>query len=99
MRFALSITAALFQELLVEQRSRSRSQSRCQCLRHCLVMLLAWVLALGSVSGCVLALHYFSEHMHMVSTPLIWDPLSWGWRDRARILGREAGTAPLQLCS
>ncbi|XP_014743013.1 PREDICTED: transmembrane channel-like protein 6 isoform X2 [Sturnus vulgaris] len=53
-------------ELLVEQRSRSRSQSRCQCLRHCLVMLLAWVLALGSVSGCVLALHYFSEHMHMV---------------------------------
>ncbi|KAM4761881.1 transmembrane channel-like protein 6 isoform 4-T6 [Cyanocitta cristata] len=54
------------QELLVEHRSRSRSRSRCQCLGHCIVMLLAWVLALGSVSGCVLAVHYFSEHMHMV---------------------------------
>lgn len=30
-------------------------------------MLLAWVLALGSVLGCVLAVHYFSEHMHVVS--------------------------------
>lgn len=30
-------------------------------------MLLAWALALGSVLGCVLAVHYFSEHMHMVS--------------------------------
>ncbi|NWY17980.1 TMC6 protein, partial [Aphelocoma coerulescens] len=54
-------------ELLVEHRSRSHSRSRCQCLGHCIVMLLAWVLALGSVSGCVLALHYFSEHMHMGS--------------------------------
>ncbi|NXM47882.1 TMC6 protein, partial [Gymnorhina tibicen] len=54
-------------ELLAEQRSRSRSQSRCQCLGHFIVMLLAWVLALGSVSGCVLAVHYFSEHMHMGS--------------------------------
>ncbi|XP_062362080.1 transmembrane channel-like protein 6 [Cinclus cinclus] len=53
-------------ELLVEQRSRSRSQSRCQCLGHCLVMLLAWVLALGLVSGCMLAVHYFSKHMHTV---------------------------------
>ncbi|XP_058708384.1 transmembrane channel-like protein 6 isoform X2 [Poecile atricapillus] len=53
-------------ELLVEQRSRSHTQSRCQCLGHCIVVLLAWVLALASVSGCVLAVHYFSEHMHMV---------------------------------
>ncbi|NWZ86123.1 TMC6 protein, partial [Poecile atricapillus] len=52
-------------ELLVEQRSRSHTQSRCQCLGHCIVVLLAWVLALASVSGCVLAVHYFSEHMHM----------------------------------
>ncbi|NXA94768.1 TMC6 protein, partial [Melanocharis versteri] len=52
-------------ELLVEQRSRSRSQSHCQCLRNCIVMLLAWVLALGLALGCVLAVHYFSEHMHM----------------------------------
>ncbi|NXS32241.1 TMC6 protein, partial [Pomatostomus ruficeps] len=51
-------------ELLVEQRSRSRSRSCCQCLGHCIVMLLAWVLALGSVVGCVLAVHYFSEYMH-----------------------------------
>ncbi|NWS08538.1 TMC6 protein, partial [Motacilla alba] len=47
-------------ELLAERRSRSHSQS----LGHCLVMLLAWGLALGSVLGCVLAVHYFSEHMH-----------------------------------
>ncbi|XP_068065941.1 transmembrane channel-like protein 6 [Anomalospiza imberbis] len=53
-------------EVLGEQRSRSHSQSRCQCLGHCVVMLLAWALALGSVLGCVLAVHYFSEHMHMV---------------------------------
>ncbi|XP_053816367.1 transmembrane channel-like protein 6 isoform X2 [Vidua chalybeata] len=53
-------------ELLGEQRSRSHSQSRCQCLRHCVVVLLAWALALGSVLGCVLAVHYFSEHMHVV---------------------------------
>ncbi|NWX62759.1 TMC6 protein, partial [Promerops cafer] len=51
-------------ELLGERRSRSRSRSRCQCLRHCLVMLLAWLLALGSASGCVLAVRYFSERMH-----------------------------------
>ncbi|NWW64975.1 TMC6 protein, partial [Ifrita kowaldi] len=53
-----------FKELLVEQRSRSRSRSRCQRLGHCIVMLLAWVLALGSVLGCVLAVHCLSEHMH-----------------------------------
>ncbi|XP_066188311.1 transmembrane channel-like protein 6 isoform X2 [Sylvia atricapilla] len=53
-------------ELLVERRSRSRTQSRCQCLGHCMVTLLAWVLALGFVSGCVLAVHYLSERMHMV---------------------------------
>ncbi|XP_053850738.1 transmembrane channel-like protein 6 isoform X2 [Vidua macroura] len=53
-------------ELLGEQRSRSHSQSRCQCLWHCVIMLLAWALALGSVLGCVLAVHYFSEHMHVV---------------------------------
>ncbi|NXQ50227.1 TMC6 protein, partial [Catharus fuscescens] len=51
-------------ELLGEQSSRSRSQSRCQVLGHCLVMLLAWVLALGLASGCVLGVHYLSERMH-----------------------------------
>ncbi|XP_041321898.1 transmembrane channel-like protein 6 [Pyrgilauda ruficollis] len=57
-------------ELLGEQRSRSHAQGRCQCLRHCLVVLLAWLLALASVSGCVLAVHYFSEHMHVVQQEL-----------------------------
>ncbi|NWZ16373.1 TMC6 protein, partial [Agelaius phoeniceus] len=51
-------------ELLAERRSRSRSQSRCQRLGHGLVVLLAWLLALGWVSGCVLAVHYLLEHMH-----------------------------------
>ncbi|XP_050837305.1 transmembrane channel-like protein 6 isoform X1 [Serinus canaria] len=51
-------------ELLAER--RSRSQSHCQCLGHCLVVLLAWLLALGWVLGCVLAVHYFLEHMHTV---------------------------------
>lgn len=53
-------------ELLVGQRCRSRSQSCCQRLQRCLVMLLAWLLVLGSVLGCVLAVHYFSEYMHLV---------------------------------
>ncbi|NWT27559.1 TMC6 protein, partial [Cardinalis cardinalis] len=54
-------------ELLAERRSRCRSQSRCQCLGHGLVVLLAWLLALGWVSGCVLAVHYLLEHMHVGS--------------------------------
>ncbi|XP_074967258.1 transmembrane channel-like protein 6 isoform X3 [Phalacrocorax aristotelis] len=53
-------------ELLAEQRSRSHSLSLCQCLRHTAVLFLAWVLSLGTVLGCVLAVHYFSEHMHAV---------------------------------
>ncbi|NXN48484.1 TMC6 protein, partial [Rynchops niger] len=51
-------------ELLVEQRSRSRSLSLCQRLRHTAVLLLAWALSLSTVLGCVLAVRYFSEHMH-----------------------------------
>ncbi|XP_075296685.1 transmembrane channel-like protein 6 [Opisthocomus hoazin] len=53
-------------ELLAERRSRSHCQSLCQRLRHSAVLLLAWALALGTVLGCVLAVHYFSEHMHVV---------------------------------
>ncbi|NXM68221.1 TMC6 protein, partial [Serilophus lunatus] len=55
-------------ELLVEQRSRSRSRSLCQRLSHWVVVLLAWALALGSVLGCTLAVHHFSEHMHVGSS-------------------------------
>ncbi|XP_064006881.1 transmembrane channel-like protein 6 isoform X2 [Pogoniulus pusillus] len=53
-------------ELLAEQRSRSRSLSLCQCLGHCTVLFLAWTLSLGTVLGCAIAVHYFSEHMHVV---------------------------------
>ncbi|NXH15449.1 TMC6 protein, partial [Bucco capensis] len=53
-------------ELLAEQRSCSRSLSLCQRLGHCTVLLLAWALSLSTVLGCVLAVHYFSEHMHTV---------------------------------
>ncbi|XP_014805944.1 PREDICTED: transmembrane channel-like protein 6 [Calidris pugnax] len=53
-------------ELLAEQRSRSRSLSLRQRLGRTVVLLLAWVLSLSSVLGCVVALHYFSEHMHAV---------------------------------
>ncbi|XP_032562500.1 transmembrane channel-like protein 6 [Chiroxiphia lanceolata] len=53
-------------ELLAEQRSRSHSRSLCQRLRHCIVVLLAWTLALGSVLGCTLAVHHLSKHMHVV---------------------------------
>ncbi|NXQ58638.1 TMC6 protein, partial [Anthoscopus minutus] len=69
-------------ELLVEQRSRSHSQSHCQCLRRCVVVLLAWVLALGSASGCVLALHYCLQHMHM-------EQQAWGsgrWQQESILL-------------
>ncbi|KFP74816.1 Transmembrane channel-like 6, partial [Acanthisitta chloris] len=54
-------------ELLAELRSRPHSRSLCQCLAHYTVVLLAWVLTLSSVLGCVLAVHYLSEHMHMGS--------------------------------
>ncbi|XP_074463352.1 transmembrane channel-like protein 6 isoform X1 [Larus michahellis] len=53
-------------ELLAEQRSRSRSLSLCQRLRHTAVLFLAWALSLSTVLGCVLAVRYFSEHMHTV---------------------------------
>ncbi|NWX15432.1 TMC6 protein, partial [Aegotheles bennettii] len=51
-------------ELLAEQRSRACSRSLRQCLGHGAVLLLAWVLSLGTVLGCTLALSYLSEHLH-----------------------------------
>ncbi|XP_010719641.1 transmembrane channel-like protein 6 isoform X1 [Meleagris gallopavo] len=53
-------------ELLAEQRLRSCPLSLPQRLRHITVLLLAWLLALGTVLGCVVAVYYFSELMHMV---------------------------------
>ncbi|NXK47401.1 TMC6 protein, partial [Chauna torquata] len=56
-------------ELLAERRSRSCPLSLCQRLGHIAVLLLAWVLSLSTVLGCVVAVHYFSEHMHMHRAP------------------------------
>ncbi|NXJ83961.1 TMC6 protein, partial [Trogon melanurus] len=55
-------------ELLAEQRSRSRRRSLGQCLGHSTVLLLAWVLSLGTTLCCVLAVYHFSEHMHAGSS-------------------------------
>uniref|UniRef100_A0A8C3J170 Transmembrane channel-like protein n=1 Tax=Calidris pygmaea TaxID=425635 RepID=A0A8C3J170_9CHAR len=62
-------------ELLAEQRSRSCSLSLCQRLGRTVVLLLAWVLSLSSVLGCVVALRYFSEHMHVQEAILLVLPL------------------------
>ncbi|XP_051490968.1 transmembrane channel-like protein 6 isoform X2 [Apus apus] len=61
-------------ELLAEQRSRSRRRSLCQRLGHGTVLLLAWALSLSTVLGCMLAVHYFSEHMHLVQQ----NQQAWG---------------------
>uniref|UniRef100_A0A8B9R4H9 Transmembrane channel-like protein n=1 Tax=Anas platyrhynchos TaxID=8839 RepID=A0A8B9R4H9_ANAPL len=53
-------------ELLAERRSRSCPLSLCQRLGRVAVLLLAWVLSLGTVLGCVVAVHYLLEHMHVV---------------------------------
>ncbi|XP_069655622.1 transmembrane channel-like protein 6 isoform X1 [Haliaeetus albicilla] len=65
-------------ELLADQQSRSRSLSLCQRLGHSAVLLLAWALSLSTVLGCVLAVHYFSEHMHAVQQ----DHRAWGSSER-----------------
>uniref|UniRef100_A0A8C6JJM6 Transmembrane channel-like protein n=1 Tax=Melopsittacus undulatus TaxID=13146 RepID=A0A8C6JJM6_MELUD len=52
-------------ELLAEQRSRSCSRSLCQRLGRTVVLLLAWLLSLSTVLGCAVAVHHFSQHMHM----------------------------------
>ncbi|KAM6049779.1 transmembrane channel-like protein 6 [Theristicus caerulescens] len=72
-------------ELLAEQRSRSRSLSFCQRLGHTTVLLLAWVLSLSTVLGCVLAVHYFSEHMHTVQQDYQ-APGSSKWQQEAILL-------------
>lgn len=53
-------------------------------------------LRVGLRAGCALLL---GAHAHGECHPSPWDPLPWGQRDRAGILGGEVGTAPLQLCS
>ncbi|NXG60372.1 TMC6 protein, partial [Hemiprocne comata] len=54
-------------ELLADQSSQSCRRSLCQRLGHCAMLLLAWALSLSTVLGCVLAVRYFSEHMHVGS--------------------------------
>ncbi|XP_065591362.1 transmembrane channel-like protein 6 isoform X2 [Cyrtonyx montezumae] len=53
-------------ELLAEQRLRSSPLSLPQRWRRVAVLLLTWLLSLGTVLGCAVAVYYFSEHMHMV---------------------------------
>lgn len=57
------------QELLGELRDQYRPRSLCQQLHRLAVLALTWALSLGSVLACVLAVYYFSEHMHRVSMP------------------------------
>lgn len=64
---ASSAGTAVFQELLAERRSRSCPLSLWQRLGRVTVLLLAWILSLGTVLGCVVAVHYLLEHMHAVS--------------------------------
>ncbi|XP_009470049.1 PREDICTED: transmembrane channel-like protein 6 [Nipponia nippon] len=73
-------------ELLAEQRSRSRSLSLCQRLGHTAVLLLAWALSLSTVLGCVLAVHYFSEHMHMMA---VLGLLCYQWLSRRVVCSTE----------
>ncbi|XP_057265594.1 transmembrane channel-like protein 6 isoform X1 [Pezoporus wallicus] len=56
----------LLKELLAEQRSRSCSRSLWQRLGRGAVLLLAWLLSLSTVLGCAVAVHRFSQHMHVV---------------------------------
>lgn len=101
-----STGTAFFQELLADQQSRSRSLRLCQRLGHSAVLLLAWALSLSTVLGCVLAVHYFSEHMHVVSAapccgilcPGVAGPGLGYWGGRQE-QPWEAGAAPLQLPS
>ncbi|XP_064378982.1 transmembrane channel-like protein 6 isoform X2 [Dromaius novaehollandiae] len=53
-------------ELLAERRSRCRPRSPRRQLERVAVHLLAWGLSLGTVLGCVVAVHYFSGHLHAV---------------------------------
>ncbi|NXJ14944.1 TMC6 protein, partial [Odontophorus gujanensis] len=52
-------------ELLAEQRLRSIPLSLPQQWRRVAVLLLTWLLSLGTVLGCAVAVYYFSEHMHV----------------------------------
>ncbi|XP_009703198.1 PREDICTED: transmembrane channel-like protein 6, partial [Cariama cristata] len=73
-------------ELLAEQQSRSRSLSLCQRLGHSAVLLLAWALSLSTVLGCVLAVHYFSEHMHAM---VVLGLLCYHWLSRRVVCSTE----------
>lgn len=99
-----SAGTAVFQELLAERRSRSCPLSLCQRLGRVAVLLLAWVLSLGTVLGCVVAVHYLLEHMHVVSAAPTPRCSSAGLgralqADRRAAQPEEAGAALLHLHS
>ncbi|EOB07161.1 Transmembrane channel-like protein 6, partial [Anas platyrhynchos] len=71
-------------ELLAERRSRSCPLSLCQRLGRVAVLLLAWVLSLGTVLGCVVAVHYLLEHMHAVRDVPPRLPLAQGACSKAK---------------
>ncbi|XP_062447394.1 transmembrane channel-like protein 6 [Rhea pennata] len=72
-------------ELLAEQQSRSRPRSCCWQLEHVAVRLLAWGLCLGTVLGWVVAVRFFSEHMHAVQQDALARAVS-EWQQEAILL-------------
>ncbi|XP_054832982.1 transmembrane channel-like protein 6 isoform X2 [Eublepharis macularius] len=53
-------------ECLAEQQSKSHPLNLCKRLQKLIVLLLAWMISLGTVMGCVIAIYYFSEYIHQV---------------------------------
>ncbi|XP_068932829.1 transmembrane channel-like protein 6 isoform X1 [Petaurus breviceps papuanus] len=51
-------------ELLAEWQLKQRPRSVCGRLRQMAVLLLVWLLSLGSALGCAIAVYSFSEFMH-----------------------------------
>ncbi|XP_014381896.1 transmembrane channel-like protein 6 isoform X1 [Alligator sinensis] len=72
-------------ELLGELRDQYRPRSLCQQLHRLAVLALTWALSLGSVLACVLAVYYFSEHMHRVQQKS-WEQHSSEMQEEAQLL-------------
>ncbi|XP_072501263.1 transmembrane channel-like protein 6 isoform X2 [Notamacropus eugenii] len=78
-------------ELLAEWQLKQRPRSMCGRLRQMIVLLLVWLLSLGSALGCAVAVYSFSEFMHEnheIRTPMINEKLQ-----EARLLA-----LPLIVC-
>ncbi|TNN26539.1 Transmembrane channel-like protein 6 [Liparis tanakae] len=53
-------------ELLAEVNHKHVKKTRCQTLWRLMVHGLAWAICIASTTACVLAIYYFSDHMHQV---------------------------------